>query len=152
MIAIGALVLLVITIIAINLSATGVLFGLGYRPEGSLVGGLDSVKTVLAVVRLVSVVALAGVGTASQVSHEWTVNQVVNAERAEHSELEAITVRIEYGALSAFTGPETVTVVASHTGEGDPPGGVAADIEERIDERTDRQVGVQMRFQEHQTT
>lgn len=150
-IAIGALVLLVITIIVINVAATVVLFGLGYRPEGSLVGGLDSVKAVLAVVLLVSVVALAGVGTASQVSHERTVNQAVDAELAEHSALEAITVRIEYGALSAFTGPETVTVVASYTGEGDPPGGVAADIEERLDGRTDRQVDVQVRFQDYQT-
>ncbi|MFC7006605.1 hypothetical protein [Halalkalicoccus salilacus] len=108
-------------------------------------------KTVLAIALLVSVVVLAGAGTVSQVSHERTVNQAVDAALAEHSALEAITVRIEYGVLSAFTGPETVTVVASYTGEGDPPSGVAADIEERLDERTDRQVDVQVRFQDYQT-
>ncbi|WP_336345628.1 hypothetical protein [Halalkalicoccus ordinarius] len=46
---------------------------------------------------------------------------------------------------------QTVTAVASHTGEGDPPGGVTADIEKRLDERTDRQVGVRARFRAYQT-
>lgn len=151
-IAAGTLVLLVITLVAINLAGAAVLFAMGYRPERSLVGeSWHSARVVLAIVLLVSVVALAGVATASQVGHERAVNQVVHAELSEHEDVEAIAVRIEYGDLSPFTGPETVTVVASDEGEGDPPEGVAANVEDRLDGETDREVDVRVRFQEYQT-
>lgn len=58
---------------------------------------------------------------------------------------------MEYGDLSPFTASETVTVVVNDTGEGDPPSGLAASIEERIRERTDRDVEVGVRFQEYRT-
>ncbi|MCL7417153.1 MAG: DUF389 domain-containing protein [Halalkalicoccus sp.] len=150
-IAAGTLVLLVITLVAINLAGVAVLFVLGYRPDRSLLGGRPSIRTVLVAALLVSAVALTGVATASQLSHERTVNQVVDAELAEHGNVTAVAVRSEYGDLSAFTGPETVTVVASYTGEGDPPSGLAADLENRLDDRTDREVTVRVRFQDYQT-
>ncbi|KYH27557.1 hypothetical protein HAPAU_02250 [Halalkalicoccus paucihalophilus] len=150
-IASGTLVLLVITLVAINLAGVAVLFVLGYRPERSLLKGRPAVGTVLVAALLVSAVALTGVATASQLSHERTVNQVVDAELAERENVTAVAVRSEYGDLSAFTGPETVTVVASYTGNGDPPSHLAADLEDRLDDRTDREVTVRVRFQEYQT-
>jgi uncharacterized hydrophobic protein (TIGR00271 family) len=152
LIAVGTFVLLVVTLIAINLAGAVTLFALGYRPDRSLLGGSwRSASTVVAVVLLVSVVALTGVATASQLGHERTVNQAVHAEIGEHEELETVGVRSEYGDLSPFTGPETVTVTVSDEGEGDPPEDLAASIEECIGERTDRDVTVRVRFQEYQT-
>ncbi|ADJ16049.1 DUF389 domain-containing protein [Halalkalicoccus jeotgali] len=151
-IAAGTALLLVITLVAINLAGAVVLFGLGYRPDRSLLGGSwRSAKTLLAIALLVSVIGLTGVATAEQISHERTVNQVVHAELTEHENVTAVAVRNEYGDLSALTGPETVTVVASYTGGGDPPSDLAADIEERLDERSDRPASVRVRFQEYQT-
>lgn len=152
LIAAGTLVLLVVTLVAINVAGTAVLFGLGYRPERSLVESWRSAKTLLVVGLLVSTVALAGVATASQLSHERTVHGVVDAELAEYDDLEAVAVQMEYGDLSPFTGPETVTVVASYDGEGDPPEDVATGVENRLDDRTDREVQVRVQFQEYQTT
>jgi uncharacterized membrane protein len=152
LIAVGTFLLLVVTLIAINLAGAATLFALGYRPDRSLLeGSWRSASTVLAVVLLVSVVALTGVATASQLDHERTVNQAVHAELGEHEELTAIGVRSEYGDLSPFTGPETVTVVVNDEGEGDPPEDLAASIEERLGERTDREVDVRVQFQEYQT-
>ncbi|WP_122090330.1 DUF389 domain-containing protein [Halalkalicoccus subterraneus] len=151
-IAAGTALLLVITLVAINLAGMVVLLVLGYRPARSLLeGSWTSAKTLLAIVLLVSVIGLAGVATAGQMGHERTVNQAVHAELGEYENVTAVTVRSEYGDLSALTGPETVTVVASYDGEGDPPGGVATGIETRLDDRTDRPVTVRVRFQEYQT-
>ncbi|MFC6904824.1 DUF389 domain-containing protein [Halalkalicoccus tibetensis] len=152
LIAAGTLVLLVITLVAINLSGTAVLFALGYRPDRALTAGSwRSVRVVVAVVLLLSVVVLAGAATASQVSHERTVHQAVHAELSEHEDVEAIAVRMEYGDLSPFTGPETVTVEATHEGEGDPPEDVADGIEERLGDSSDREIEVRVQFQEYQT-
>ena len=153
LIAIGTLLLLVVTIILINLAATAALFVLGYRPDGALFDeSWRTAKTLLVATLLVSVVVLTGVATAGQVAHERTVNEAVHAELSEHDRLDAVAVRIEYGNLSPFTPPETVTVVVSDEGEGDPPSALATSIEGRIDERTNREVDVRVRFQEYQTT
>lgn len=149
LVALGTVLLLAVTIIVINLAATAVLFGLGYRPEGRLLGSTPSVRTVLAVAALVALVVVTGAATAQQVAYDRAVNGAVHAELDDHDTVEAITVRSEYSDLSPVTDPETVTVVAS--ADGQPPDDLAEGIETRIEERTDRSVTVRVRFQQYRT-
>ncbi|MEM4780557.1 MAG: DUF389 domain-containing protein [Halalkalicoccus sp.] len=152
LIALGTAVLLVVTLVAINVAGAAVLFALGYRPDRPLLAGSwRTPKTVLTAIVLVSAVVLAGGATAVQLDHERTVHGAVDAEIAEHEDVEAIGVQMEYADLSPVTGPATVTVIASYEGEGDPPEGVASDIRERIDERSDRETTVRVQFQEYQS-
>nr|WP_303650261.1 DUF389 domain-containing protein [Halalkalicoccus sp. NIPERK01] len=152
LIAAGTLLLLVVTLVAINLAGAAVLLALGYRPDRSLRGSWTSATTLVAVALLVVAVGAVGVAAADQIGHERAVNGAVHDELAEHENVTAVAVRVEYGDLSPMTGPETVTVVASYTGDGDPPSGLATDIDERIEDRTDREVAVRVRFQDYQTS
>ena len=152
-IVVGSALLLVATMVVINGGAFAVLRRY-YRPDrsGWLVpshsGGARRVLGVLVVVALV--VSAAGVGAYQQVTFERTATTEVERTLAtEYDDLEPVAITVQYVGL-ALDSPPTVTVVASRPAEGEPPPTLAAELDRRITEATDRRVRVRVRFREFQ--
>ncbi|SFG81470.1 TIGR00341 family protein [Halopelagius inordinatus] len=156
-IAVGSLLLLLVTVLLINLGAFAVLLQFYGPDEKGWLFPSDAprkrrlllVGTALAVVLVAGVV---GVAAGQQLLFERTATGVVEdtLSQPEYGDTEPVAVRFEYGD-GFFPGPpETVTVVASRTaGGGDPPS-VAGELDRRITEVTGRDVAVRVRFQEYQ--
>ncbi len=153
-VAAGTLLLLLVTVIVIDASALATLLALGYRPDGPIVPRTSAGRVRTGVVALLLVllllVAVTGAATAQQIAVDRETVEAVNAEldRAEYESLSAISVRNEYGGLSPFVGPETVTVVVASPDDAEYPE-LATDLRDRIADRTDREVTVRVQFVEY---
>ena len=157
-IAVGALLLLLLTMVLINASAFVVLWSLEYRPdsEGWLLPGERSRRWFLVVgTALVLVVSVGLVGAASyqQIDFERTVNTEVDRTfaGAAYEGTDPVAIRIQYTGIGPFASPETITVLASRTTDGSGPPRVAGELERRITAATGREVDVRVRFVEYQT-
>ena len=155
-VAAGALLLLLLSAILINLGAGSTLALLGYRPEPGWwrLSSLPPRRRVVAVGSTLVVVALVvavAAGSVQQLAYERTVNREVEAALAapEHEGVEPVAVRIEYGGVGPFAAPETVTVTTSRTTDGEPPP-IAGEIARRIRAATGDDVSVRVRFLEFQ--
>ncbi len=155
-IAVGSLLLLILTMILINVAAFAVLWGLEYRPsdEGWLFSSGPTARkqaAIVAAVALIAIVGLVGAASAQQVVFDRTVNAEIDAvfDDPDYEELDPVSVRVEYGGPGPFGEPETVTVTVSRTDDGDPPQ-VARTLDDRIGEATDHEVTVRVRFVEYQ--
>ncbi|MFD1642738.1 DUF389 domain-containing protein [Halohasta litorea] len=156
--AVGSLLLLVVTMVLINLGAFLVLVAMGYRPDesGWLLGSASRRETVAVIataVALVLVVGTVGVGTAQQVGFDRQVTTEVNslAQQPDYRSIDPIAVRTEYSDDTLLAQPETVTVHFAYTGSGDPPA-VAAELEDRISTATGEPVTVRTRFTDYNRT
>lgn len=153
-IAVGALLLLLLTMVLINAGAVTVLWSLQYRPDTDdwLLPSERTTQWFLVVgtmvVLLVSV-GVIGVASYQQMEFEQTVNAEVERALAEYEGVDPVAIRIEYSGAGPFSSPETVTVVASRTTSGDPPR-VAGELDRRITEATGREVDIRVRFIEYQ--
>ena len=154
-VAIGALLLLVVSTVLINASAYAVLRWLGYGPEDRWWRrpSVPTRRRIAVVVTALGVLLLVGAtlaGSYQQLDYERTVNREVEAvlSAPEYGAVSPVAVRIEYAGTGPFATPETVTVVASLTGT-DPPQ-VADDIAARIRAATGEDVSVRVRFLEYQ--
>ena len=147
--AVGTAALLVATMVLINVSVLSVLVALGYRTRGPVAahGGLDrsTVGVVLLAVLLVGTTLAVGAATAHQVAVDRQIQTSVDETLADPAaeNLTAVSVQTQYGDLSPFTGPRTVTVVVSQDGPGDL-GTVADGLAERIETRTGESVEVRL--------
>lgn len=153
----GAIVLLLMNIVFINLSVYVALVSLGYRSSvirslredlrvSARTGGY-AVLVVLFVVLFVVVVALTAAGTYQHVAFEQDVNQEVEAtmDAPEYSSLELGTVQTGYNHTNLLSSDISVTVTVSRTTD------FAYDdldetLQTRISEATGRPVTVNVQF------
>lgn len=152
-VAVGSLLILVLTMILINTGSFAVLRRY-YSPdkEGWLFSSKSSreraavIGTALALVVLLAVV---GVASYQQIVFERTVNMEIQDTFGEYDDAEVVAVRIQY-SRGSFGSPETITVLASRTADGSDPPMIADELDRRISGVTDRGVDVRVRFQEYQ--
>ncbi|PSP78629.1 hypothetical protein BRC81_07355 [Halobacteriales archaeon QS_1_68_20] len=156
LVAVGATLLLVVTIFAINIGGVSMLWYLGYRPDqvdDSLFTFDDARRAavVLATVALVVLAALVvSVGFYQQSAFERSINEATSdvLDREAYSDVSVTSVNIEYGSLGSLLEAPTVTVTVSRpTGEQYP--GLAAVLDQVITERTGRPVNVRVAFEEY---
>lgn len=155
-IAVGSLLLLVLTMVLINLGAFGVLWTFGYRPgeRGWLVGSGPSGQqfaVVVTALALLAVVAGTGLASYQQIDFERTINEEVETilDDPEYESVELVAVRIQYGGPGSFGSPETITLTVSRTAGGEPPQ-IAGEIDRRITSATGHDVQIRVRFVEYQ--
>lgn len=156
--ALGSLLLLVVTMVLINLGSLAVLLAMGYRPDesGWLLGSAsrrETVAVIVTAVALLVVIGTVGVGTAQQIGFDRQVTTEVDglADHPDYRSIDPIAVRTEYSDDTVLGQPETVTVHFAYTGSGDPPA-VADELEGRISTATGEPVTVRTRFTEYTRT
>ncbi len=148
----GSLVLLLVTIVAVNVGGVTMLSYLGYRPDEIDEGFFDlSSAREIAVLAattaaVVLIVVAVGYGSYQQFAFERSVNSAVTdvLEGGEYEELEVTSIATEYAAAGPFSDPTTVTVTLSRTSDqsyGDLPNSFYRAIANETDE--DVQVRVQ---------
>ncbi|SEO83742.1 uncharacterized hydrophobic domain-containing protein [Halogranum amylolyticum] len=154
----GAVVLLAMNIVFINLTAYLALVGLGYRSSlvrDSWTNFQPSVRTgVYAVLVLVFAVVLAATvgATAQYIVFEHQVKEDVEAvvDGPTYDSLELMSVQAEYNDMNALGRVESVTVTVARSSDDDYPL-LAEAIERSISARSGREVTVNVRFLEYQT-
>ena len=155
-IALGTAILLLVTMIAINLAVLGVLLVLGYRKrersEWDRDVGYSIAGVVILAIVVIGLVLAVGVATAEQVAVDRQVASAVDdsLENPAHENLTAVSVQTQYGDFSPFTGPRTVTITASQTGDADP-GLFAHDVSLAIEDRTGESMEVRVQPIEYET-
>ncbi len=155
-VAIGSAALLVVTLVLINVSVLGVLGGLKYhrreRPPMDRATEWPKLRlgVLIAVIFLLTTAVI--VGTVDQTVTERNIESAVGEvlEEPAHENLEAVSVQTEYGDLSPFTGPRTVTVTVAQDGPADPSA-FAAELADEIDSQTGEPVEVQVETIEYET-
>ena len=157
LVVLGAVVLLLMNIVFINLAAYGALFALGYR--SSVIRGVRehasfSVRTgayALVVLFFLVVVALTAVGTYQHLAFEQDVNREVQAalDESEYRSLELVSVSTEYNDANVLGQVESVTVTVSRSSDEEYER-LDERLRERIGDRTGRPVTVSVRFLDFQ--
>jgi uncharacterized membrane protein len=158
LIAVGSLVLLLISIIGINVAAFVTLWYLGYRPNGfdrKLWNPRDSTSTtafVAGVLALLLVVGGATAATYQQVTYERTVNQEVSSvlDDPAYANLTFVQTSIEYGYTGGLFEPETITVTISRTSDEEYPE-LPDRLQRRITSQTDQNSTVRVHFVDYET-
>lgn len=155
-IAIGSLLLLVLTMILINVSAFSVLWGFEYRPDeqGWLFEASATKQRLVLVgtaIALLAIVTFTGVASYEQIGFERTATQEVTGviDDPEYESLQLVAVRIRYSGLDPFGSPQTITITVNHSADTDPPR-VAGEIDRRILSATGRDVVVRIQFIQYQ--
>ena len=152
-VAVGSLVLLVITIVVVNVGGYLMLRYLGYRPD-EVDEGLFEVPTgrealVLAGTTLL-VAALVGtvaVGSYQQVAFERSVNDATTEvlQQDEYADLGITEVSSDYTPVGPFGDPSLVTVVLSRTTDESYPN-LPDTLDSRITQQTGENVTVQVQY------
>ena len=156
-VAIGALLLLVATVVAINAGVLGVLWSFGYRPARTVNSLRDAVPSRTVVASLVVLFVVVGgavtVGTYGHWTFETATNHAVNdaLEEPRYDQLGVISTRPQYGGPTPLDDPKSVTVVLSTPSRESYPN-LADAIRNRIQERTGDAVAVRVRFVRYQTS
>ncbi|WP_277556097.1 TIGR00341 family protein [Halobaculum limi] len=158
-VAFGALLLLVLNVIAIHLAAAGVLWILGYRPTDWTAGEDDRISPskVASLVAVAFVLATAFVGTAAvageQVAFERQANGVVAdvLDRSEYSRLELVSVdtSLPVPAPISVGADRTVSVVVARPADTGYPD-LARTIAAGIDRETGHSVTVTVEYVDRQ--
>ncbi|WP_372912285.1 TIGR00341 family protein [Salinigranum sp.] len=154
----GALVLLLMNIVVINLAAYVGLVSLGYRSsmvrsvrENVSVSLRTGAYTLVLVLFAVAVVVTVG-ATAQHIAFEQQVNQdvqsVVNQEA--YDSLELVGVKTEYSDMNALGRVESVTVTVSRSSSDAEYDALAETLRTRITDDTGRPVTVNVRFIDYQ--
>jgi uncharacterized hydrophobic protein (TIGR00271 family) len=149
----GAVVLLFVNVVFINVTAYLTLVSLGYR--SSILRSLRRGATVslrtggyaVVVVLFAVVLALTAIGTYQHLVFERNANQGVQDALADprYDSLELADVNTDYDAGTVLADDPTVTVTVSRTDDGDYDR-LADQIRENVTEQTDQPVTVQVRF------
>ena len=157
-IAVGSLILLLISMIAINVAAFATLWYLGYRPNGfdrKLWNPRESTGAAvfaISVVALILVVAGAAFATYQQVTYEKTINEEVGSvlDNPEYANLTFVQTSIEYGFTGGLFQPETVTVTISRTSDREYPG-LPTRFQRQITAATNQNPSVRVHFVDYET-
>ncbi|MDS0292724.1 DUF389 domain-containing protein [Halogeometricum luteum] len=153
----GAVVLLLMNIVFINIAAYLALVALGYRSSVVASTWRDlgpSVRTVgyaLVVVGFVAVTAATGAATYSHLTFEQDVNAGVQTTLAqeEYEGLELVGVGAQYDDPGVFASPESVTVTVVSDADTTHPD-LATDMQGRVQDATGQNVAVEVHTQDYQ--
>jgi len=156
-VALGAFVLLVVNVTAVNLAGFLVLWGLGYRPSGGRGGAADSEwlrtyrPTVAAVTVLLVALAVSGAAVGQQITVERQVTRGVSEtlERAVYDELTLQRVQTRFLA-PGFDGTGRHVSVSLRRPVGQSYPDLANALARTIGERLDTSVTVSVTYQEQQ--
>ncbi|MFC4356624.1 DUF389 domain-containing protein [Halobium salinum] len=161
-VAIGALVLLFVNIVAINLTTYGTLAALGYRPSTLDSGGgfslaslspftLRGGATAALVVTFLVVTVLTGFATYQHLAFVRAANDEVEntLEGSQYEELELVGVTASYNGQGLFDEPEAVTVTLGRTTDSDYSD-LATTLQRRITDRADQPVVVRVQFVDYE--
>jgi len=156
-IVLGAVVLLLMNIVFINLAAYVALVSLGYRSSVFRSVREDfsvSVRTgayAVVLVAFLAMVAVTTVGTVQHLAFEQDANRGVESvlDRSEYDSLELVAVKTGYNDMNVLGSVEEVSVTVSRTTDADYPD-LAEDIRGQISNETDRPVSVDVRFLDYQ--
>lgn len=160
LLATGALLLLFVNILAINLGAFVTLIAMGYRPnwreEGnSFRRSISDNRTAVYATLLVLVAAVVATGYLTGVSivFSQSVNQEVQQtlEQPEYANLSLSGVQVGYVGTSVENEPTSVTVYVSRTSNQSYPD-LAGQLERKIEQRTGRNVAATVQFTESRTS
>lgn len=157
LIVLGAVVLLLMNIVFINLASYVGLVSLGYR--SSVIRSLPNhvnatLRTGLYVVLVagfLSMVVFTSMATYQHISYERDVNQAVETalEAEDYASLELVSVKTEYNDMNVLGSVESVTVTVSRTTDSDYEE-FARELQRRIIRNTDRPVTINVRFIDYQ--
>jgi uncharacterized hydrophobic protein (TIGR00271 family) len=158
LVAVGALLLLLVNVLAVNVSSFLTYLAMGYRPawqpEGPLLQTVGSVSQVR-LAATVAVVALLLVGTTALAGQhllfQQSTNEVVESTMNDddYRSLSLTGVSVEYGGTTPIGATPNVTVTVSQSTNQTFPD-LANTLERRIEERTGRNVTVSVAFSEIQ--
>lgn len=156
-VAIGALLLLVLTIIAVNAGGIAMLFYLDYRPDhvNESITTVDTVKQGLRVggtlLAVLIVIVIVGVGFLQQSSFERTVNSVTTdvLSQEPYQELSIMSVTIEYAGPGPLSNQPEVSIALSRRSDQTFPK-LPNTLDRQITERTGRDVVVQVRYVDYE--
>ncbi|WP_324663142.1 TIGR00341 family protein [Haloarcula sediminis] len=154
---VGAVVLLTLTIVAVNLGAFLTFKYLGYEPDHvdrgvfTTEGVRRTAALAATVIVVVAVVGAVGVGTYQQVTYERSVNAATTEvlQRDAYDELGVVSITAEYVGVGPLFDPSTVTVTLSRTSDR-PYEGLPDELARAIDDRTNERVTVQVRFHDYE--
>ncbi|WP_135829640.1 TIGR00341 family protein [Halorussus halobius] len=157
LVALGSLILLVISLLTINVAAYATLRYLGYGTDGfdrKLWNPRDSTATAVfavSVLALALVVGGAVAATYQQVTYERSVNRAVDdvLDDSEYANLTFVESSVEYGSTSGLLGREGVTVTISRTTDREYPA-LPNRLQRRITGVTDRNPSVRVRFVDYE--
>lgn len=157
LLALGALALLLVNVVFINLSALVALLGFGYRPSevSSLREWLSfsprRIVSVLVAIGLAVLVVAMLIGTYQYFLFDQAVNRNVDEvlDDPDYSNLELASASAEFGAAGLLGEEGSVTVVAART-TGEPYPRLSERLRRHIAAETNRDVSVEVRFVEYQ--
>lgn len=145
----GALLLLILSVIAVNIGGTGMLFYLAYRPDEADQGffSFDTRAQALSVAvtlfLVVVVVAVSGFAFVQQSSFERSVNDAVtDVLDEEYDDLRVMSIEQSVPFVCNETG---ITVTLARTSN-ETHRGLPDELAEQISSRTDEKVTVQVRY------
>ena len=146
-IGVGALILLVVVILAVNVGGYLMLVYLGYRPdevdEGLFdpVTGTEALVVGATVIVVVAILVPVGVGAYQQSSFERSVNRVTTEtlDRQQYSDLGIRGISMEYTGMGGGGGPTNVTITLSRTDGGEFP-----DLPDVLDRRITAATGTEV--------
>lgn len=152
-VALGATLLVTVTVIMVNLGAVGTLLYLGYRPDEVDHGLLawksarDAATVIGTLVLVLAVVLAAGVGAGTQASHDRAVQGAITdvLDDEEYDALSVEDVAIEQDRPDRVDGEAVVTVSVART-DGEEYPDLPGDLERAVEERTGDRMVVQVHF------
>jgi uncharacterized hydrophobic protein (TIGR00271 family) len=155
----GALVLLVIVIAAVNLGSYLMLLYLGYRPdkvdEGLLapVSGREALVIGGTVLLAVAVLVPVGIGAYQQSTFELSINTATSdvLDDREYRGLTVAGTSTEYAGLGSGGNPTNVTITLSRTADGNFSE-LPSLLDRRITEATGEDVVVRVQFVDYETS
>lgn len=160
-VALGALVLLVVNAVAVNLAGFVVLWYFGYRPidwdEDEISGTRETLRrytpTIVGLAVLVSTFVVAGGLVAAEVSFTNGVNTAVEdvIQNDQYEDLELTSVQTEVQLARHLGETPEITIVLNRPAD-EPYPGLADEFKQRIVDETDRDIDVSVQFNDVQTT
>ena len=157
-VALGSLVLLLVSVVGINVAAFVTLRYLGYRPDEfdwrswALDGTRRTATVALAVVAVFLVAGGATVATYQQITYAREINQQVSSvlDNPTYTNLTYVSTNTQFGFTGNNFEPETVTVTISRTSDREYPN-LASRLQRQIAAATGQDPAVRVHFVDYQT-
>jgi len=156
---VGSLLLLLLTIVAVNTGSSLMFSYLDYRPDEVDEGIFDLSSTREAAVLggtalvVLVVVALVLVGAVQHIAFEFAVNRATEdvLAQGEYTDLDLVGLTVEYAGWDPLGEGTTVTATMSRVSDQSYPA-LANTLDRAVTERTDQPVTVQVQFRDYEVS